>query len=160
MSQAECNTVVVLPTLRFSQLQPRREQSVIPFPVQLHARLSDLRCWHFQCEPCYNVHKRCVGPLPCERCVRVGCTERCVEHKRRSYTRRVTARKNTRGAVIGGERTVPQALHVSFRQRFRPRDVDGRRVRIPGNNKQSPTHGRSQPPSRLGHRGCGSSHHS
>ncbi|KAM5543348.1 hypothetical protein V8D89_003222 [Ganoderma adspersum] len=39
------------------------------------------------CELCHNIHKRCVGPLPCKRCVQAGCAEFCFEHKRHKHTR-------------------------------------------------------------------------
>ncbi|TBU36878.1 hypothetical protein BD309DRAFT_679867 [Dichomitus squalens] len=37
------------------------------------------------CESCHTVHKRCVGPLPCERCRKAGRAEQCFEHKRQKH---------------------------------------------------------------------------
>ncbi|TBU23002.1 hypothetical protein BD311DRAFT_769396 [Dichomitus squalens] len=52
-----------------------------PYLALMYANMISLR----QCESCHTVHKRCVGPLPCERCRKAGRAEQCFEHKRQKH---------------------------------------------------------------------------
>ncbi|TBU36876.1 hypothetical protein BD309DRAFT_975064 [Dichomitus squalens] len=37
------------------------------------------------CEYCHSIHKRCIGRLPCARCVARGIWEDCTPHRRRKH---------------------------------------------------------------------------